>query len=366
MTRALWPTAPTTEQRLRARLDEARSRVQEVELARARLESEAAALSRERARIADERAAASARADEARRRAGRGPACRRTVVRRGGARGSGASACSSASREVEELRAAGHADQEHLSGVRVARERLSADAERTARRAAESERRRDEQARAAADAGNVAAATASSAESAAEARSAAHEAEVAAEAEATAARLALGEAEASAAAGRDGSGSRGCRSSRPGGPRDDAAPTAGGRARSIICCARCAPAAAVASRTGSKSSQTCGWPWRLRSVMPWRASCSMPPMRAVLGDAAAVLVLRDTTRGQVRDRAVAWIARWPASTRASSRLAAAGWPAPCDSIPTATPLGCWHAAPGCPTSRPRWRCATVCRRAGAS
>ena len=67
LTRALSERADA-EQELRARLDEARGAVQRIELARTRSASEAAALVRDRERIAEERAAATTRAEEARRR----------------------------------------------------------------------------------------------------------------------------------------------------------------------------------------------------------------------------------------------------------------------------------------------------------
>ena len=199
-TRALSEQADE-EQRLRERLDEARSRVQEVELVRARLASETESLARERARIADERAAASARADEARRRlAAVLPAEDRAAE---DALAEAEERLTAAGREAEELRRVDRADEERLTGARVARDRAAADADRAARGAAEAARRLAAQQALVAEAAAKATGASDRAAALAETGARGQTAEVAAEAAAAAARAAARRAEVDAAAADD-------------------------------------------------------------------------------------------------------------------------------------------------------------------
>ena len=189
------------EQRLRERLDEARARVQEVELVRARLASEAEALVRERARISDERATASARADEARRRlAAVLPAEDRAAE---DALAGAEERLTAASREAEELRRADRADEERLAAARAARERAAAEADRAARGAAEAARRLAAQQGLVAGAAAKATGTSERAAVLTEAGARAQATEVAAEVAAVAARAAARQAEVDAAAATD-------------------------------------------------------------------------------------------------------------------------------------------------------------------
>ena len=197
LTRALAERADA-EQQLRERLDVARGAVQRIELAQTRSSSEAGALVRERERIGEERTAATARAEDARRRMaavlpepdrGAEDALEQAEQR-----------LSEATRDAEELRAAGRADEERASSARAARQRLGNDAERAARRTAEAERRLTTQQGQVAAATESAATTAERAGAAAEARTQTHAAEEGAEATAQAARVAASEAEAAASA----------------------------------------------------------------------------------------------------------------------------------------------------------------------
>jgi chromosome segregation protein len=200
LTRALSERADA-EQRLRERLDEARTTVQRIELAQARSASEADALIREQSRLLEEREAASARAEEARR--------RMAAVLPEPDRGAedtleqAEQRLSEAIGDAEELRQAGRADEQRAATARAARQRLASDLERAARRAADGERRLQAQEDAVVAATEAAATTAERAGAAAEARSRAHTAEEAAESEAAAARVAVGEADAAAAAANE-------------------------------------------------------------------------------------------------------------------------------------------------------------------
>lgn len=195
LTRALSERADA-EQRLRERLDEARGAVQQIELAQTRTASEAAALVRERQRISEERTAAYARAEDARRRMaavlpepdrGAEDALEQAEQR-----------LAEATRDAEELRAAGRADEERAATVRAARQRLASDAERATRRAAEATRQLAAQRGQVAAVTETAATTAERAGVAAEARAAAHAAEESAETGAQEARVAASETEAAA------------------------------------------------------------------------------------------------------------------------------------------------------------------------
>jgi chromosome segregation protein len=200
LTRALSERADA-EQELRARLDEARGAVQRIELAQTRSASEAAALVRDRERIAEERAAATARAEDARRRIaavlpepdrGAEDALEQAEQR-----------LAEATRDAEELRAAGRADEERAATARAARQRLASDAERATRRAAEGERRLAAQLEQVANATEAAATTAERAGAAAGTRTEAHAAEAQAESTAQAARVAASEADAAAGAANE-------------------------------------------------------------------------------------------------------------------------------------------------------------------
>ncbi len=195
LTRALSERADA-EQQLRERLDEARAAVQRIELARTRTASESAALVRERQRLAEERAAATARAEESRRRM----AAVLPEPDRGAedALEGAEQRLTQATRDAEELRQAGRADAERVASARATRQRLAADAERAARRAAEGERRLQTQEEQVAAAIERAAVTSERAEVAATTRARAHAAEEAAEQAAAAARVAANEADAEA------------------------------------------------------------------------------------------------------------------------------------------------------------------------
>lgn len=195
LTRALSDRADA-EQQLRERLDRARGTVQRIELAQARSASEAAALARDLERIAEERAAATARADAAR----RGMAAVLPEPDRAAedALEQAEQRLAEATRDAEELRAAGRADEQRAATARATRQRLSSDAERATRRAAEVERRLAAQENQVATVSETAATAAERAGAAAEARGRAHAAEEAAETQAQAARVAAGEAEAAA------------------------------------------------------------------------------------------------------------------------------------------------------------------------
>ena len=200
LTRALSERADA-EQQLREALDTSRAAVQRIELARTRSASDSAALGRERQRLAEERAAATARAEEARRRmAAVLPAPDRGAE---DALEQAEQRLAEANHDAEELRQAGRADAERAATARAARARLAADAERAARRAAEAERRLRSQEEQVAAATEAAATTAERAESAAEVRTRAHAAEEAAEQEAAATRVAASEADAEASAANE-------------------------------------------------------------------------------------------------------------------------------------------------------------------
>jgi chromosome segregation protein len=186
---------------LRRRVDEARAVVQAIELARARAESEAAAVARERARISEERGTITSRAEASRQDLAALLPEADTAVE--DALAEAERRLVEATREVEDLRAAGRADFERLAGLRAARDRAVAEAEEAARRASEAERRSAEQQQRTDAAAAAVAEAAARASSAAEGRRAAHEAEAEAETEAAAARQALGEADAAAAASRE-------------------------------------------------------------------------------------------------------------------------------------------------------------------
>jgi chromosome segregation protein len=197
LTRALSERADA-EQLLREQLDEARAVAQRIELAQARSASEAQALVRDRARIGEERKAASTRAEDARRRMaavlpepdrGAEDALEQAEQR-----------LAESTRDAEELRQAGRADEERAATARAARQRLASDAERAARRVAQSERGLTSQQEQVASATEAAAASAQRAGAAAEARSEAHTSEEAAEATATNARVSANEGEATASA----------------------------------------------------------------------------------------------------------------------------------------------------------------------
>ena len=200
LTRALSDRADA-EQRLRERLDQARGAVQRIELAQTRSASEASALIRDRERIAEERAAATSRAEEARRRMaavlpepdrGAEDALEQAEQR-----------LAEAAHDADELRAAGRADEERASTARASRQRLASDAERAARRVSEGQRRLAAQQEEVGAATERAATMAQRAGQAAEARASAHAAEEAAEAEAQGARVAASEAESAAAAANE-------------------------------------------------------------------------------------------------------------------------------------------------------------------
>ena len=200
LTRALSDRADA-EQQLREALDTSRAAVQRIELARARSASDSAALVRERQRLAEERTAATARAEEARRRmAAVLPAPDRGAE---DALEQAEQRLAEANRDAEELRQAGRADAERAATARAARARLAADAERAVRRAAEAERRLRSQEEQVAAATEAAATMAERAESAAEVRTRAHAAEEAAEQEAAVARVAATEADAEASAANE-------------------------------------------------------------------------------------------------------------------------------------------------------------------
>jgi chromosome segregation protein len=189
------------EQGLRGRLDAARAEVQRIELERVRGSADAEAVRRERARIAEDRASANVRAEEARQRMAAvlpdpDPSAEEALA-------DGERRLAEATRDAEDLRRAGRAATERAAATLVARRRLADDAERTARRAEESERRERGQSAEAAAAGRASAAATERAETAAATRAEAHAAESAAEAEAGAARTAAGEAEATAATARE-------------------------------------------------------------------------------------------------------------------------------------------------------------------
>ncbi len=202
LTRALSERADA-EQKLRDRLDAARGAVQRIELAQTRSASDAAALVRDRQRIAEERTAASARAEEARRRMaavlpepdrGAEDALEQAEQR-----------LAEATRDADELRAADRADEERAATARSARHRLASDSERAARRAAEGQRRLTAQQDQVASVTETAATTAERAEGAAEARAKAHAAEERAESEAQAARVSASEADSAAGAANEAS-----------------------------------------------------------------------------------------------------------------------------------------------------------------
>ena len=193
------------EQQLRERLDAARNEVQRVELAQARARSQAESVVRDRERIGAERKAATARADDARRRmAAVLPEADRAAEE---ALEQAEGRLAAAVADAEELRAAGRADQERAATARAARARLAGDAERATRRAAETARRLEAQTEQVANATEMAALSAEKASAAAAARMAAHAAEVAAESAAADARVAANEAEAEASAANE-AGSR--------------------------------------------------------------------------------------------------------------------------------------------------------------
>jgi len=186
------------EQRLRERLDEARGVVQRIELARTRSASEATAVVRERERIGAERQAATDRAEDARRRmAAVLPEPDRAAE---DALEQSEQRVAEATRDAEELRAAGRADEERAVMARAARQRLAGDAERAARRVAESERHLAAQQAQVETTTETAATTAERAGTAAETRTTAHAGEALAETEAQAARISASQAEAATAA----------------------------------------------------------------------------------------------------------------------------------------------------------------------
>jgi chromosome segregation protein len=200
LTRALTERADA-EQQLREHLDDARMAVQQIELARTRSASESAALLRERERLAGERSAASARAEEARRRmAAVLPEPDRAAE---DALAQAEQRLAEAVRDAEELRRAGRADAERAAAARATRLRLAGDAERATRRAEEGERQLQAQAQQVATATGLATTAAERAEAAARARVDAHAAEEAAEREAAGARVSANEADAEAAAANE-------------------------------------------------------------------------------------------------------------------------------------------------------------------
>jgi chromosome segregation protein len=196
MTRALGDRADE-EQRLREKLDEARSGLQTVELTRARLASEAEALTRERDRISDERTAATARADDARRRMaamlpGEDHAAEDSLAQ-------AEQRLAEAVREADELRRVGRADEERTAAGRAARERASADADRARWRASEAVRRLASQQESVDEARGRATAARAAAAEAETARAQAQSAEGAADSGSLGARSAARQAEADAA-----------------------------------------------------------------------------------------------------------------------------------------------------------------------
>jgi chromosome segregation protein len=200
LTRALTERADA-EQQLRERLDEARVAVQQIELARTRSASESSALVRERERLAQERSAASARAEESRRRmAAVLPEPDRAAE---DALAQAEQRLAEAVRDAEELRRAGRADEERAATARATRLRLAGDAERATRRAEEGDRQLKAQEQQVATAAQVATDTAGRAGAAARTRADAHAAEEAAEREAASARVGANEADAEAAAANE-------------------------------------------------------------------------------------------------------------------------------------------------------------------
>jgi len=197
LTRALSERADA-EQRLRERLDEARGVAQRIELSQARSVSETGALQRDRTRIGEEKAAATDRAEDARRRmAAVLPEPDRNAE---DALEQAEQRLAEAVADAEELRQAGRANEERAATARAARQRLAGDAERAARRAVEAERGLVRQKEKVDGATETAALGAERADATAGARSGTHAAEEAAEADATAARVGANEADATAAA----------------------------------------------------------------------------------------------------------------------------------------------------------------------
>ncbi len=356
LTRALSERADA-EQQLRERLDDARTAVQQIELARTRSASESAALQRERERLAQERTVASARAEEARRRmAAVLPEPDRAAE---DALEQAEQRLAEALHDAEELRRSGRADAERAASARAARQRLAGDAERAARRAAEAERNLKGQEAQVASAAQAAAATAARAEAAAGARARAHAAEEAAERDAAAARVAAAKprppsalptrAPVGCAPSWKGSANAGQRSTSSSSP-----------ASTSRCCDRPAHAAAVASRMASRWSPSCAWPWRPRWARSSRASCwtrttcrrspRLPPCwccaMAVTVAAAAVSVPRQC---------------WPMLSAVS---AAAPSRERCGSTRTPMRHACWRAACGCRHSTLPSSCVSSCLRAG--
>ena len=185
------------EQALREQLDAARAVVQSIELSRTRVASESAALVRERERVSEERTAATKRAEDARRRIaavlpepdhGAEEALAQAEQR-----------LADASRDADQLRAAGRADEERVATARATRARLAADAERALQRASTASRRHAEQVQQAAVTRTEAERLAALAARAAEIREAAHAAEAEADASAADARVSAAEAATEAA-----------------------------------------------------------------------------------------------------------------------------------------------------------------------
>lgn len=199
LTRALSERADA-EQALRERLDAARVRVQGIELSQARAATEATALVRERGRLAEERTAATARAEDGRRRIaavlpepdhGFEEALAEAEQR-----------LADAAYDADELRAAGRADEERAATARTTRARLTGDAERSLQRVQTALRRLEGQRQQAGATVNEAERLAAIAATARSARNIAHMAEAAADTEAATARGVASEALAEAAEAR--------------------------------------------------------------------------------------------------------------------------------------------------------------------
>ncbi len=199
-TRALAERADA-EQQLRETLDAARVRVQELELVATRTTSGVESLARDRQRVAGERAAATARAEEARQHLAVAVPDTEPAVEE--ALESAERRLAEATRDADQLRQADRADEARAAVARAARERLAADVDRAARRAAESARHLRSAEEQAATARASATAAEQRAAAAASAREAALAAESAAEGDATAARDAAALADAAATAAVD-------------------------------------------------------------------------------------------------------------------------------------------------------------------
>jgi chromosome segregation protein len=196
-TRALTERADA-EQQLRQTLDAARARVQELELTATRTASGVEALARDRQRVAGERAAATARAEEARQQLAVAVPDTEPAVEE--ALESAERRLAEATRDADQLRQADRADEARAAVARASRERLAADVDRAARRAAESARQLHSAEEQAATARALAASAAQRAVDAASAREMALAAEMAAEAAAATARDAAVTADAAATA----------------------------------------------------------------------------------------------------------------------------------------------------------------------